>query len=155
MEKENVDITDKLIDLLQANRSDLVGQYQKALRQALFNTRSKMHPNMLRQIATDEVDALTDFLQQSQWDASGRGAQLHQAGLSVPPLMRLGQVTRQFFVIHLEAEQISTALEVVDNYQNYVVQGFVESLESNVFDVQERTRHAFERVANRDNQQPA
>ena len=155
MEKENVAITDNLIDLLQANRSDLVGQYQKALRQALFNTRSKMHPNMLRQIATDEVDALTDFLQQSQWDARVHGIKLHQAGLNVPPLMHLGQVTRQFFAVRLEAEQIPAALEAIDNYQNYVVQGFIESLEKDVFDVQERTRHAFERVANRDNQQPA
>ena len=150
MEKENFNLASSLAELSDSNRSHLVKHYQQKLQRSLFNSRSKMRPNMLRQIAADEVDAFISFLQQPNWDASERGVQLHQVGLSVLPLMELGQVTRQFFVTRLETEQIPAALEVIDAYQNEVVQGFIYSLEKSVFDVQERTRHAFERVVNRD-----
>ena len=152
MEKENYALADSLAKLSEADRAHLVEHYQHTLRQALFDSRSTMRPNMLGKIASDEADSFINFLQQPQQDAGGRGVQLHQAGLSVPPLMGLGQVTRQFFVTRLEKDQITQALELIDAYQGQVVQGFIQSLEKGVFDVQERTRQAFERVANRDTQ---
>jgi hypothetical protein len=105
---------------------------------------------MLKKIALDEADAFDHFLQQPQQHAKERGIQLHQTGLSEQPVLRMGQVTRQFFVTHLEDGQVAQALEVIDAYQEGVVQGYIQSLEKAVFDVQERTRHAFERVVNQD-----
>lgn len=140
----------RLAQLLESNRAELVTSYQQTMRDAMFSSRSTVRPNMLKQIASDEVDAFSEFLHQSQRDALERGAQLHQAGLSEQPLLRMGQVTRQFFVKHLEKEQIAPALALIDTYQEQVVQVFVQSLETAVFNVQERTRHAFERVVNRD-----
>jgi hypothetical protein len=105
---------------------------------------------MLKKIASDEVDVFRDFLRQAQQQASERGVQLHQSGLSEQPLLRMGQVTRQFFVKRLDNDQIAPTLELIDAYQEQVVQGFIQSLEKSVFSVQERTRHAFERVVNRD-----
>lgn len=146
------DLRVRLTQLIEAERPELIGSYQRILREALFNGRSKMRPNMLKQIAVDEVAAFGEFLHQSQPNAVGRGVQLHQSGLSEQPLLRMGLVTRQFFVKHLEDGQIAPALAVIDIYHEQVVQGFIQSLETAVFDVQERTRHAFERVANRDKQ---
>lgn len=145
------DLCTHLVQLLDANRPELIGSYQQILRAAMFNGRSTMRPNMLKKIASDEVDVFRDFLHQPQRQASERGVQLHQSGLSEQPLLRMGQVTRQFFVKHLENDQIAPTLELVDAYQEQVIQGFIHSLEKAVFSVQERTRQAFERVANRDN----
>ena len=144
------DIRTQLVQLLEANRPELVGSYQQVLRDAMFNGRSTMRPNMLKKIASDEVDVIRDFLHQPQQQAAERGVQLHQSGLSEQPLLRLGQVTRQFFVKRLDNDQIAPTLELIDAYQEQVVQGFIQSLEKSVFSVQERTRHAFERVVNRD-----
>ncbi len=145
------DLRAQLAQLLEVNRLELVDGYQRVLREFLFNGRSTMRPNMLRQIATDEVEAIHNFLRQPQPQVVERGIQLHQSGLSEQPLLRLGQVTRQFFVKHLENGQIAPALAVIDSYQEQVVQGFIHSLETAVFNVQEQTRHAFERVVNREN----
>lgn len=138
-----------LAQLLEGNRSELVSRYRQVLRDAMFNGRSTMRPNMVQKIASDEVDAFANFLQQPQQQVFERGVQLHQSGLSEQPLLRMGLVTRQFFVAHLENGQIAPTLEAIDIYQEQVVQGFIQSLETAVFNVQERTRHAFERVVNR------
>jgi hypothetical protein len=105
---------------------------------------------MLRSIASDEIDTIASFLHHPQRRALERGEQLHQTGLSEQPLLRMGQVTRQFFVTHLESVQIASALEVIDAYQEGVILGFIQNLEKAVFSEQERTRHAFERVVNQD-----
>lgn len=139
-----------LAQLLEANRSELMSHYQSVLREAMFDGRSKMRPNMLKKIASEEVDAFGDFLHQPEQHVLARGAQLHQFGLSEQPLLRMGQVTRQFFVKRLESDQIAPTLELIDTYQEQVVRGFIHGLETAVFNVQERTRRAFERVVNRD-----
>jgi hypothetical protein len=150
----NLNVSEKLCNrlaqLLEDNRPELVTRYQQVMREAMFNGRSTIRPNMLKKVASDEVAAFSDFLHQLQRDALERGVQLHQAGLSEQPLLRMGQVTRQFFVKHLEKDEIPPTLELIDTYQEQVVQGFVQSLETAVFNIQERTRHAFERVVNRD-----
>ncbi len=147
----NNDLCASLAQLVETNRPELADSYQRVLREFMFNGRSTMRPNMLRKIASEEVEAIHSFLRQPQPQVVERGIQLHQSGLSEQPLLRLGQVTRQFFVKHLENGQIAPALEVIDTYQEQVVQGFIQSLETAVFNVQERTRHAFERVVNREN----
>jgi len=144
------DLCTYMVQLLETNRPELVASYQKILRDAMFSSRSTVRPNMVKKIASDEVDAFADFLHQSQPHAVARGVQLHQSGLSEQPLLRMSQVTRQLFVKQLENGQIAPALELIDTYQEQILQGYIQSLETAVFDVQERTRHAFERVTNRD-----
>ena len=154
MEKNNFIITDSLrtllVQLMEANRPDLVSRYQRVLRETLFSSRSALRPSLLKSIASDEVDAFHNFLHQPQLHATERGTQLYQTGLSEQPLLRMGQIARQFFVTHLEDGQIGPALEAIDVYQGGVMQGYIQSLEKAVFSEQERTRQAFERVVNRD-----
>lgn len=135
---------------LESNRSDLVGRYQQALRETLFSSRATVRPRMLKKVAADEAEAFANFLRQPQLQTTERGIQLYQAGLSVLSVLRLHQTTRQFFVTHINNEQIGPALAVIDIYQEQIVQGFIQSLEKAVFSEQERTRHAFERVVNRE-----
>lgn len=153
MTKRSLTVTDSLrillVQLLETNRPDLASRYQQVLREALFSSRSVMRPSMLKNIASDEVESLNNFLRQPQSHAVERGAQLYQTGLGEQPVLRLGQVTRQFFLTHLEDGQIAPTLEAIDAYQEGVVQGYIQSLEKAVFSEQERTLHAFERVANR------
>ena len=142
------DITVRLAQLINAQGGELAGSYQRVLREALFDRRTTIRPNMVKQIAADEVDAFASFLHTSN-GAISRGEQLHQVGLNDQPLLRMGQVTRQFLVMQLDNGEIAPALKIFDAYQEQLFQGFIQSLEKGVFTVQERTRHAYERVADR------
>lgn len=139
-----------LLLLVAANQVELEVRYQQVLRELLFNGRSTMRPNRLKQIAADEVESFKRFLAEPQPSAVGRGAALHQAGLSEQPVMRLGATTRHFLVGQLPPEQLLPALALIDTYQEQIVQGFVQSLEKAVFTVQEMSRQAYERVVTRE-----
>ena len=154
MAKEGFTATDSLqtllTQLIETHRSELVNRYQQVLREGLFNSRALVRPSMLKTIASDEVDTFGNFLHLSPQHALNRGVQLYHTGLGEQPMLRMSQVTRQFFVTHLDNGQIGAALEVIDAYQERVVQGFIQSLEKAIISEQERTRHAFERVTDRD-----
>jgi hypothetical protein len=142
--------TEQLMDLLaqrvQANCSDLGGGYQRVLRESLFLNRAEVRPNMIKGIASDEVEALLGFLQQPAFSGAERGAQLYQTGLGEQVVLRLIQVTRQFFLPYLENGQIAPMLELVDAYQETVIQGYIKALEKDIFAEQERTFKALQRT---------
>ena len=154
MGKRSPSVTDSLhillVQLLETNRPDLANRYQQVLQEDLFSSRSIMRPSMLKNIALDEIESLNNFLRYPHLPATERGVQLYKAGLGEQPVLRLGQATRQFFLTHLENGQIAPTLEAIDAYQEGVVQGYIQSLEKAVFSEQERIRHAFERVVNRE-----
>jgi translation elongation factor EF-G len=126
-------------------RDELINSYQQALRKDLFINRAEVRPNMLKKIASDEAELLLSFLNQSELSVTEHGSKLYQTGLSERVVLRLGQVTRLFFVSHLENDQIASMLKTVEDYQEMVIQGFVQSLEKYYFDELERTRNALQR----------
>ena len=93
------DLTAHLQQRLNTNRSNLIAQYQRVLRETLFTSRSELRPAMLGRIAGDEADTLLSFLQHPlPSTAIERGEQLCLIGLSEQAVLRLGQVTRHFFL---------------------------------------------------------
>ncbi|MCB8980064.1 MAG: hypothetical protein H6657_21850 [Ardenticatenaceae bacterium] len=139
----------RLAQLVDVDRTQLAQSYQRVLQEALFSRRTTIRPNMVKQIASDEIDLFISFLQTSQ-EAVARGAALQQIGLNEQPVLRMSQVTRQFFAARLRNEEIASALEIIDAYQEQLMLGFIQSLEKEVFRVQERTRQAYERVSERE-----
>lgn len=125
-----VQLTDLLAQHVEGNRDELVGRYLAVLREALFASRANLRPSSLKQIATDEADALLYFLKQPGFSAAGRGEQLHRAGLNVGAVLRLSQVTRQFLLKHSEHSQIALILEVLDSYEMTLVEGFIQSIDN-------------------------
>jgi hypothetical protein len=136
----------QLVQALETNREDLVGRFQRALRETLFLNRADLRPALLKGIASDEVAALLDFLQQPSSSCAEHGAQLYQIGLGEQAILRLGRVTRQFFLPYLESDQVAPMLELVDTYQDAVIQGYIKILEKNIFTEQERTVNALQRA---------
>jgi hypothetical protein len=136
----------RLVQLLETNRGDLAGCYQRVLRETLFLNRAEVRPGSIKGIAIEEVEALLAFLQRSAYSGVERGAQLYQTGLGEQVIMRLGQVRRQFFLDYLENSQVAPMLELVDIYQEEVIQGFIKALEKHIFTEQERTFNALQRA---------
>jgi len=152
MENTNLAHADRLMDLLaqrvENNRADLVGRYHGVLRESLFSNRAELRPAILKQIAADEAEAIIHFLLQSKFSGAERGEQLHIAGFNAGAILKLSQVTRMFFLNHLENHQIAPMLEIVHDYQEAVIQGFIKSLENNLLMEVERTRKAVQRNGN-------
>lgn len=152
MEITNSEKTEQLMGLLaqrvEVNRADLVGRHLGVLRESLFSNRAELRPNMLKKIAADETEALLHFLRRSGFSGAERGEQLHRTGFNAGAILKLSQVTRQFLLHHLENHQIAPMLDIVHDYQEAVIQGFVKSLEKDLRTEVERTRRA---VQNSDN----
>lgn len=136
-----------LAQLLEANRDELVSQYQRVLRETLFHNRAEMRPSQVKELASSEVVAFLGFLQQPTFSGAERGAQLYRIGLGEKTVLRLGQEMRKFFLPYLNNSQIAQMLELVDTYQEAIIQGYITTLEQDIFTEQERTLHAFQRAA--------
>ncbi len=140
----------QLIQQLQDDRAKLLRQYQGGLRETLFTSRSALRPAALGRIASDEADTLLDFLQHPLPSAaSARGEQLCTAGLSERAILQLGQVTRRFFLDHVDNQLAGSALDISDLYYANVLQGFLQRREQIILSEQERIRSALQRTLNR------
>ena len=138
-----------LVARINSDRDDLARRYRQVLQETLFTSRSDVRPKMLGQIAADQVDALVSFLLQQMPSSVEQGRKLCQVGLGEQAVLRLGQATRQFMLTCIESEMVSPALNLVDTYQNGILQGFIKERESTILAEQERIRGALERAISR------
>ena len=138
-----------LTQLVEANRTDLESSFHAVLREALFSRRTTLRPNMLKGIASDEVDALIGFFCQPAYSAFDRGVKLYQMGLSEQTALRMGQVTRQFMATHLENGQVGPALKVIDDYHESLILGYVQTQEQTILKEQELIRSALQTAISR------
>ena len=106
-----------------------------------------MRPNIIKQVAADEAEALLNLLKQSGFSGAERGEKLHQAGFNVGAVLKLNQVTRQFLLGQLEDHQVAHMLDTVDAYQQAVMEGFIQSIEEEHRIELEQTRNALQRGA--------
>jgi hypothetical protein len=149
MENKNSAQPEELRELLaqrvEAQRADLAARYLAVLRESLLSNRSEVRPRILKSIASDEADALLNFLRQSGFSGTERGEVLHQAGFNAGAILKLGQVTRQFLLNHLENRQIAPMLVLVDVYQEAIIEGFVQSINKEKLIELERGQNALQR----------
>lgn len=138
-----------LIQSIESNRADLMSSYQQVLRETLFDRRTSIRPSMLKGIASNEVDALNDYLRQPTFSAVEHGVQLFQTGLNEEAVLRLGQVTRQFFLSHHKNDQIALILEVIDVYQESILLGYIQTQEKTILREQELIRSALQAAIGR------
>ncbi len=138
-----------VVEQLETGWAELVESYRAALRETLFTNRSEMRPSMIGQIADEAVDHLLDAFRQPARNGILYGEQLSNAGLSEQSVLRLGMVTRQFFIAHLENGQIAPVFSAVDTYLNQVVQGFVQNREKIILTEQEQIRSALHKTISR------
>ena len=138
-----------LTQLIESSRAELESNYFKVLRDTLFSRRTTLRPNMLRSIASSEVDALNKYFCEPNFSAIAHGSQLYQAGLSEQAALRLGHITRQFLLEHLEQDQIALALAATDAYQEAVIQGYIQSQEKKILKEQELIRSALQTAVSR------
>jgi signal transduction histidine kinase len=146
---DTLQLQQQLAQTVEVNRADLISRYSRILRETLFTNRSEMRPNLLKSVASDEADAMLNFLRVPGFSGVEHGLKLCQAGLSEQALLGLGQVTRQFFMAFLKPDFLATVLEILDSFQTEVIQGFIKGRENNILVEQEQIRSAFELAISR------
>jgi len=133
-----------LAQSIEDHNPDLAARYLAVLREALFSSRAEVRPSVLKSFAADEVEVLLQFLRQAESCATAHGERLHQAGFHVGAIVKSIQVTRQFLLGHVESNQITPMLEIVDAFEIAVVEGFIQSIDN----INEIERGQLERVLN-------
>lgn len=141
-------LPEQLAQLVDINRVDLVSRYRRTLRQTLFTNRIQVRPAMVEILAKEEVEALLNFFHETLRPAE-HGARLCQTGLSDEAMLRLNQTARRFFLTHLTGDEIIPALDLVEAYQNKVMQGYIRQLGKLILDEQERMRSALQVAVSR------
>jgi len=148
MQTETPVLTDQLADLLtqrvEDNRADLLNRYRQSLQENLFSNRSEVRPRELVHVATEEVDTLIRSFPHLFESGRERGTQLCQIGFSDQTILSLGQATRQFFLTHFTGTESAQVLNIVDLYQNGVLQGYFQARERIILAEQERIRGALQ-----------
>src|SRR6188768_281641 len=100
---EEVGTLEKVSAQLDTHRGELLQQYHQILKETLFENRSLIRAAMLSDAAASEVESLVGYFRAPSLEmAMERGAQLCQKGFSEKTLLRLGALSRQFFLTHLE-----------------------------------------------------
>jgi PAS domain S-box-containing protein len=140
---EEVSQLEKVLSQLDINQAELLRRYNQIFKETLFENRSQIRPAMLPGTAASEVEALIGYFQHlSPEMAIQRGAELCRKGFSEKTLLRLGVVSRQFFLEYLESELFPVALSMIDAYQMALLQGFVQTRGDTIFNEQAQIRSA-------------
>lgn len=141
---------EEIVRQIDVNRADLLQNYNQTLKETLFENRAQIRPGMLAGVANQEVDTLIDYFQlQAPEIATERGMQLCEMGFSEKALLRLGLISRQFLLAHLERELFPMAFITLDSYQTALVHGFIQARETTIFNEQARIRSALFTTLNR------
>lgn len=136
-------------DWLIPQQAQLEQLYLQALREIMFSNRPELRPTMLRQIAKDVFEWLLEYcVNPNRAVALEHGHRLSSLGLGDQSILRLGQITRQFFQAFPEHERLD-ALELSEDYHSALLQGFMLAQRHLILEEQERIRSALQRTLTR------
>lgn len=136
-------------DWLIPQQAQLEQLYLQALREIMFSNRPELRPTMLRRIAKEVFEWLLEYcVNPNRAVALEHGYRLSSLGLGDQSILRLGQITRQFFQSFPDNERLN-ALELSEQYHSALLQGFMLAQRQLILEEQERIRSALQRTLTR------
>jgi hypothetical protein len=144
-EKESLNqVAGQLISRKVATTSDL---YQ-ALRATALSNRLLIAPRRLEEIAQEETEALLHFLETGEEEGTRqRGARRASEGLGERSALAMTEALRRAcWMSNLDREALHLALEASGRYVNAFLEGYMSGRQEEILKEQERTRHVFQRL---------
>lgn len=138
-----------MIEYWEQRRELLITELRRSLEATLFSSRVFVRPAMLPEIARDEAAALIQFA--ASGDAQGamrRGKELCQLGLSTEAILDMTGDLRTYYEKLLPPNLGLRALQQLEDYHRYLLQGFVAEREQLLLKEQEHIRSALQRSLN-------
>ncbi len=137
------------MQVIESKRAELQDSYLQVLRNTLFSRRTNLRPNMLKRVAEDEISWLVNFFGQPDQLALEYGVRLYETGVSAQAVLRIGQVTRQFFLGQLPEASLAPALLAYDTFRESIISGFIQTQEKSILREQELIRSALQTAVSR------
>jgi hypothetical protein len=113
-----------------------------------MSNRLLISPHRLGEIAQEEVEALLHFLEiGDEEETRQRGARRASEGLGQRSALAMTEALRRAcWMADLDREALRVILEASGRHVNAFLEGYMSRREKEILREQERTRHAFQRV---------
>jgi len=133
---------------LASRKAAIVSELHQALRATDMSNRLLISPRRLEEIAQEEVEAFLHFLEAgNEKETRQRGARRASEGLGERSALAMTEALRwACWMANLGREALRVALEASGRYVNAFLEGYMSGREGEILKEQERTRHAFQRV---------
>ena len=129
---------------IETKRKDLVTALSTALHDTAFDNRYPLHPRRLKQLGQEIVEGFFGLLSTlGARSALALGQSLAQVGVGEKTLVALTACIRRFSRAAAGADPASSmALDLVESFENGVVEGFIKAREEQILSDQEQLRRA-------------
>jgi hypothetical protein len=142
------EILNQVAEQLASQKAAIVSELHQALRATDMSNRLLISPRRLKEIAQEEVETFLYFLATGDEEgARQRGARRASEGLGERSALAMTEALRRAcWMANLDREALRVALEASGRYVNAFLEGYMSGREEEILKEQERTRHAFQRV---------
>jgi hypothetical protein len=133
---------------LTSRKTAVVSELRQALRATDMSNRLLISPRRLEAIAQGEVEAFLHFLETGdEEETRQRGARRASEGLGERSALAMTEALRRAcWMANPGMGALRVALEASGRYVNAFLEGYMSGREEEILKEQERTRHAFQRV---------
>ena len=145
----NKKVQKNLLRVLKKNGAELVEILSKIFRSLAFENRYTLHPRRLSELGQEETARLQSFIKTGEippvQEVREQGGKRAQEGLCQRSLLEMGSAFRQFFVKHTSnnnAGMFPVSMQILDEYMNAYLEGFLQALEQQLLKNQEQLRLA-------------
>ena len=145
---EKKEILDQVAGQLVSRKAAIVSELHQALRARDMSNRLLISPRRLEEIAQEEVETFLHFLETAdEEETRQRGAHRASEGLGEGSALAMTETLRRAcWMADLDREALRVAFEASGRYVNAFLEGYMRGREEEILKEQERTRHAFQRV---------
>ena len=142
------EILNQVAEQLASQKAAIASELHQALRATDMTNRLLISPRGLEEIAQEEVEAFLHFLETGdEKETRQRGVRRAWEGLGERSALAMTEALRRAcWMANLDQEALRVALEASGRYVNAFLEGYMSGREEEILKEQERTRHAFQRV---------
>ena len=142
------EILNQVAGQLASRKTAIVSELHQALRATDMSNRLLISPSRLEEIAQEEVETFLRFLEAGDEEQTRqRGARRASEGLGERSALAMTEALRwACWTANLDRKALRVALEASGHYVNAFLEGYMSGQEEEILKEQERTRHAFQRV---------
>ncbi len=142
------EILNQMAGQLTSRKTAMVSEIHQALRATDMYNRLLISPRRLEEIAQEEVKTFLHFLETGgEEEARQRGARRASEGLGERSALAMTEALRgTCWMANLDGEALHVALKASGRYVNAFLEGYMSGREEEILKEQERTRHALQRV---------
>jgi len=145
---EEKEILNQVAGQLVSQKAAIASELHQALRATDMSNRLLISPRRLEEMAQEELKAFLHFLETGdEEETHQRGARRASEGLGERSALAMTEALRRAcWMANLDGEALRVALEASGRYVNAFLEGYMSGREEEILKEQERTRHAFQRV---------